>query len=225
VPDIIARFPLTNWKSHPLRPDGDAAGGQRDQSAQRATVKPDDSYVRSEAPAWEGRSHGWGRFQSAVRELHFPRGLRIAAGAEERGGPKVAHGAFQYGGFAAGRKSAGAAELVLIWESEARFGCRPGRGAYRIRLAKRLSRNEEGSRQRRSWAIQQPRLLYDTALFGAVNNVTDERRTIHLGIDLFGSGFRQRRVRALEGVVHALANNTREGLRAGVILRHVRRGP
>lgn len=50
------------------------------------------------------------------------------------------------------------------------------------------------------------RLLYVSPLFGQGESATDERRTIHLGVDLFvppGS-----RVRApLDGVVHILANN------------------
>lgn len=65
------------------------------------------------------------------------------------------------------------------------------------------------------------RLLYTSALFGASDNPTDERRTIHLGMDLFvdpGTGVHA----PLEGVVHVLANNS-EPLDYGplVILRHV----
>lgn len=66
----------------------------------------------------------------------------------------------------------------------------------------------------------EPRLLYTSPLFGASENPTDERRTIHLGIDLFGAPGTP--VRApLEGVVHAVAVNTAP-LDYGplVILRH-----
>lgn len=64
------------------------------------------------------------------------------------------------------------------------------------------------------------RLLYNSPLFGASANPTEERRTIHLGIDLFappGSAVRA----PLDGVVHALAIN-RAPLDYGpvVILRH-----
>ena len=48
--------------------------------------------------------------------------------------------------------------------------------------------------------------LYPSALFGASENPTNERRTIHLGIDLFvepGTGLHA----PLDGVVHILANN------------------
>jgi 4-aminobutyrate aminotransferase-like enzyme/Ser/Thr protein kinase RdoA (MazF antagonist) len=64
------------------------------------------------------------------------------------------------------------------------------------------------------------RLLYTSPLFGAGENPTEERRTIHLGIDLFASAGTP--VHApLDGIVHAAANNTAP-LDYGplVILRH-----
>ncbi len=66
----------------------------------------------------------------------------------------------------------------------------------------------------------EPRLLYTSPLFGAAANPTDERRTVHLGIDLFavpGTPIHA----PLEGVVHSVAINTAP-LDYGpvVILRH-----
>jgi 4-aminobutyrate aminotransferase-like enzyme/Ser/Thr protein kinase RdoA (MazF antagonist) len=64
------------------------------------------------------------------------------------------------------------------------------------------------------------RLLYTSPLFGASENPTDERRTIHLGIDLFATPGTP--VHApLDGLVHAVAINTAP-LDYGplVILRH-----
>jgi 4-aminobutyrate aminotransferase-like enzyme/Ser/Thr protein kinase RdoA (MazF antagonist) len=64
------------------------------------------------------------------------------------------------------------------------------------------------------------RLLYTSPLFGTSENPTDERRTIHLGIDLFATPGTP--VHApLDGVVHAVAINTAQ-LDYGplVILRH-----
>jgi 4-aminobutyrate aminotransferase-like enzyme/Ser/Thr protein kinase RdoA (MazF antagonist) len=64
------------------------------------------------------------------------------------------------------------------------------------------------------------RLLYTSPLFGASENPTDERRTIHLGIDLFATP--DTPIQApLDGVVHAVAINTAP-LDYGplVILRH-----
>jgi 4-aminobutyrate aminotransferase-like enzyme/Ser/Thr protein kinase RdoA (MazF antagonist) len=67
----------------------------------------------------------------------------------------------------------------------------------------------------------EPRLLYTSPLFGASDNPMDERRTVHLGIDLFAAPGTQ--VHApLDGVVHAVAINTAP-LDYGplVILRHI----
>jgi 4-aminobutyrate aminotransferase-like enzyme/Ser/Thr protein kinase RdoA (MazF antagonist) len=66
----------------------------------------------------------------------------------------------------------------------------------------------------------EPRLLYTSPLFGASENPTDERRTVHLGIDLFAAPGTPIRA-PLDGVVHAVAINTAP-LDYGplVILRH-----
>jgi 4-aminobutyrate aminotransferase-like enzyme/Ser/Thr protein kinase RdoA (MazF antagonist) len=66
----------------------------------------------------------------------------------------------------------------------------------------------------------EPRLLYSSALFGDNANPTEERRTIHLGIDLFvppGANVRA----PLDGVIHTVADN-RAPLDYGpvVILKH-----
>src|SRR5262249_14635487 len=52
----------------------------------------------------------------------------------------------------------------------------------------------------------EPRLLYTSPLFGDSSNPTDERRTVHLGIDLFvaaGSTV----YAPLDGTIHTVANN------------------
>ncbi len=66
----------------------------------------------------------------------------------------------------------------------------------------------------------EPRLLYTSPLFGASENPTDERRTVHLGIDLFAAPGTPIYA-PLAGVVHAVAINTAP-LDYGplVILRH-----
>ena len=66
----------------------------------------------------------------------------------------------------------------------------------------------------------EPRLLYTSALFGNSSNPTEERRTVHLGIDLFVSAGSN--VHApLDGIVHIIADNPAP-LDYGpvVILRH-----
>src|SRR5256884_3811050 len=66
----------------------------------------------------------------------------------------------------------------------------------------------------------EPRLLYTSPLFGASGNPTDERRTIHLGMDLFvepGAPLSA----PLDGVVHIVANNSApQDYGPLVILRH-----
>jgi len=66
----------------------------------------------------------------------------------------------------------------------------------------------------------EPRLLYTSPLFGASENPTDERRTVHLGIDLFAAPGTLIRA-PFDGVVHTVAINTAP-LDYGplVILRH-----
>jgi 4-aminobutyrate aminotransferase-like enzyme len=52
----------------------------------------------------------------------------------------------------------------------------------------------------------EPRLLYTSTLFGKSGNPTDERRTLHLGIDLFvPAGCNV--YAPLDGTIHAVANN------------------
>ena len=53
----------------------------------------------------------------------------------------------------------------------------------------------------------EPRLLYTSPLFGVSENPTDERRTVHLGIDLFAAPGTSIHA-PLDGVVHAVAINT-----------------
>jgi 4-aminobutyrate aminotransferase-like enzyme/Ser/Thr protein kinase RdoA (MazF antagonist) len=53
----------------------------------------------------------------------------------------------------------------------------------------------------------EPRLLYTSPLFGASENPTDERRTIHLGIDLFAAPGTPIHA-PLDGIVHAVSINT-----------------
>jgi 4-aminobutyrate aminotransferase-like enzyme len=66
----------------------------------------------------------------------------------------------------------------------------------------------------------EPRALYTSALFGATSNPTSERRTVHLGMDLFVEAGTPLRA-PLDGVVEVVANNSAP-LDYGpvVILRH-----
>jgi Ser/Thr protein kinase RdoA (MazF antagonist) len=190
-------------------------------SAQRATVKPDDRYVRiSERPAGEAlerleKIHP--RFaeyafrdacgleavpQSSALKKWLAENAHAAAtvlDADLRTAPSVVFD-FSVGSRFLGADPAAADPALIserIFAELKRAGASVGVGRY-----------------------DEPRAIYTSSLFGASRNPTDERRTIHLGIDLFvqaGSAVRA----PLDGVVHATANNS-AALDYGpvVILRH-----
>src|SRR5216683_2792062 len=190
-------------------------------SAHRKTVKPDDPYVTvSEAPAWEvlerlGKIHprfAHYTFRAACGLPPVPQGekvkrwLRANAGSASsilesdlRTAPTVVFDLSAGGTFLGADPSAAVTPAVTekIFHEIKRAGAVAGIGRY-----------------------DEPRLVYTSPLFGASGNPTDERRTIHLGIDLFvepGAPLRA----PLDGVVHILANNSAP-LDYGplVILRH-----
>ena len=189
-------------------------------SAQRASIKPDDSYVTvSEGPAWEALAR-WA-------EIH----------------PRFAHYTFRE---ACGLDAVPQSELVRKWLTDMTksaasildvdlrtapsmvfdlsigstfLGADPAAADPAV-LADRII-----AEMKRAGAIvgvgryDEARAIYMSSLFGSGSPV-DERRTIHLGIDLAvrtGSAVRA----PLEGEVHALANN-QAPLDYGpvVILRH-----
>ncbi|HXN51303.1 MAG TPA: aminotransferase class III-fold pyridoxal phosphate-dependent enzyme [Candidatus Acidoferrum sp.] len=190
-------------------------------SAQRATVKPDDYYVRiSERPAWEalGRlakihprfAHYTFREacgleavpQSSALKKWLAENAHAAASvldADLRTVPSLVFD-FSVGSKFLGADPAAADPAVLterIFAEMKRAGAAVGVGRY-----------------------DEARAIYSSALFGAGANPTDERRTIHLGIDLEvrpGSAVRA----PLDGIVHAMAHNE-AALDYGpvVILRH-----
>ena len=189
-------------------------------SAQRATVKPEDAYVTvSEGPAWEALERLAGihpRFAEYV--------FRAACGL-----PPVPQTRALQEWLA---KNAGAAASVLDVDLRTApslvfdfsvgstfLGVDPVRAdpaamGERIFGAMKCAVAEVGIGR-----YDEARAIYSTALFGS-GSAVDERRTIHLGIDLLvqpGSAVRA----PLEGQVHALANNDAP-LDYGpvVILRH-----
>jgi 4-aminobutyrate aminotransferase-like enzyme/Ser/Thr protein kinase RdoA (MazF antagonist) len=196
-------------------------------SAKRATVKPDDAYVTvSEAPAWEALER--------LAEIH-PRfalyTFRKACGLV----PVPKNGAVEKWLAANLRATAPLLDVDLRTAPVVAFDLGVGSGflgadpaaAEMEPLADRIF--AELKKARASIGIgryNEARLLYTSPLFaanngkGASSNPTEERRTIHLGIDLF-AGPGTAIYAPLEGVVHALANNA-AALDYGpvVILRH-----
>jgi 4-aminobutyrate aminotransferase-like enzyme/Ser/Thr protein kinase RdoA (MazF antagonist) len=189
-------------------------------SAYRKTVKPEDPYVTvSEAPAWEAlerlaRIHprlAHYTFRSACGLPPVPQGEKICRwlgtnansftsilDMDVRTAPgkvfDLSVGSTFLGADPAAFETSTLTEK--IFHEMKRAGASFGVGRY-----------------------DEPRSLYSSSLFGS-GHLTEERRTVHLGIDLFvepGASLRA----PLEGVVHALADNSAP-LDYGpvVILRH-----
>jgi len=190
-------------------------------SAHRKSLVPDDPYVTvSEAPAWEALEK--------LQTIH----------------PRFAHYAFRAAcGFSAvphekkveqwiRAHAAGAASVLdidlrsatsLVFDLSAGstfLGADP-----RAAETPHLTASIFAAMKRANAAVgvgryNEPRLLYTSPLFASSGNPTEERRTVHLGIDLFaapGTGVRA----PLDGVVQAVAKNIAP-LDYGhvVILRH-----
>jgi 4-aminobutyrate aminotransferase-like enzyme/Ser/Thr protein kinase RdoA (MazF antagonist)/murein DD-endopeptidase MepM/ murein hydrolase activator NlpD len=196
-------------------------------SALRATVKPDDSYVTiSEAPAWEALAR---LAEIHPRFAHYK--FREACGLA----PVPKSGAVQKWLAASAGSPASlldvdlrtAASLVLDLSVGSTFlGADPSAAEMDALTAKIF---DELKKARVSVGIgryNEARPLYTSPVFavnsanGTSGNPTEERRTVHLGIDLF-AGPGTAVYAPLEGVVHTLANNT-GALDYGplVILRH-----
>jgi len=190
-------------------------------SAHRRSLVPDDPYVTiSEAPAWEALE------KLATIHPRFVRytfrdacGLRAVPQSE-----KVQRWLSSNAGSAASILEADlrtAPSVVFDLSVGSTFLGADPRAAETSTLSEAIFRKMK--RANASVGIgryNEARLLYTSPLFGASENPTDERRTIHLGIDLFAAPGTPIHA-PLDGVVHAVAINTAP-LDYGplVILRH-----
>jgi 4-aminobutyrate aminotransferase-like enzyme/Ser/Thr protein kinase RdoA (MazF antagonist) len=174
----------------------------------RKLLKPDDPYVTvSEASAWEALQR--------LAEIH----------------PRLAHYTFRAAcGLSAVPQSekvrdwlqANAGSAASILETEVRsapsmvfdlsvgstfLGADPGAAEPGKLTQKIFSEIKQAGANFAVGRYDEPRSLYSSPLFGASGDPTAERRTIHLGIDLFVE--QGTPVRApLDGVVHIVANNS-----------------
>ena len=177
-------------------------------SAHRKSLKPGDPYVTiSEEPAWEALER-WAQIHPRFAHYVF----RQACGL-----PPVPEAKDVAAWLSANAKSFSslldvdlrtAPSLVLDLSVSSTFlGAEPSSGA-----AGPLTERIFGEMKRSGVSVavgryDEARLLYTSGLFGDPGNPTEQRRTIHLGLDLFvepGTPLRA----PLQGVVHALANNT-----------------
>jgi len=190
-------------------------------SARRASVKPDDAYVTiSEAPAWEALAR---LAQIHPRFAHYT--LREACGLP----PVAKTGAVRKWLTAHATSAASLLDVNLRGAPSVIFdlgvgsvflGADPSAAETEALSEKIFAELKKARVSAGVGRYNEPRALYTAPLFGAGGNPTDERRTIHLGIDLFvapGSAV----YAPLEGVVHAVANNTAaQDYGPVVILRH-----
>lgn len=176
-------------------------------SAHRKALKPDDSYVTvTEAPAWE-----------ALERLAkiFPRyatyAFRAACGLAPMEKAGAVRGYLKKVAVTAGPiiECDLRTEPVTVLDlsvGSAFLGADPRAAeAANLTAAIQAELKKTGARVAVG-RYDEARLLYKTPQFGASKNPTDERRTVHLGIDLFvepGTPLRA----PLPGVVHLLANN------------------
>jgi len=174
-------------------------------SAHRKSLKPDDAYVTvSEAPAWEALER-WARVFPRFASYAF----RAACGLAPIAKAAAVESYLAKSGVASILEADLRTEPCVVLDlsvGSAFLGADPSSSE-----AAQLSAAIAGELKRSGARVavgryDEARLLYSALQFGASKNPTDERRTIHLGIDLFvepGTPLRA----PLAGVVHILANN------------------
>ena len=190
-------------------------------SAHRKTIKPDDPYVTvSEAPAWEALER---LAKIHPRFAHYT--FRAACGLPPvPQGEEIKRWLEVHAGSAASilDVDVGTAQSVVFDLSVGStfLGADPCASETAILSEKIFREMKRAGASVGVGRYDEPRLLYSSPLFGSAGNPTSERRTIHLGIDLFAEQGTTLHA-PLDGVVHIVANNS-SPLDYGplVILRH-----
>lgn len=190
-------------------------------SAHRKTVVSDDPYVTiSEAPAWETLEK-WGKVHP--RLAHYT--LRQACGYE----PVPQSKKIQHWLTSQSKSAASILETdlriapctVLDLSVGSTFLGADPKVAEAMNLTEVISRKlNDAAASVAVGRYDEPRLLYNSPLFGSRANPTDERRTIHLGLDLFDAPGTPIHA-PLDGIVHrVVVNNAPLDYGPLVILRH-----
>jgi 4-aminobutyrate aminotransferase-like enzyme/Ser/Thr protein kinase RdoA (MazF antagonist) len=176
-------------------------------SAHRKTIKADDAYVTvSEAPAWEALER-LAKINGRFAHYTFRHACGLSAVPQnekmQRWLEKNSRDAASL--FDTDLRTAPNVVLDLSVGSEF-LGANPGESETPA-LARKISELlEEAKVSIGIGRYNEARLLYNSPLFGGDASPLEERRTIHLGMDLFvepGSAIHA----PLDGVVHTLANN------------------
>ncbi len=177
-------------------------------SAHCKTLKPDDPYVTvSEAPAWEALERlakihprfAHYTFRAACGISPVPQGEKIKRWLEARAGSAASILDVDL------RK---ARSLVFDLSAGSMFLSADPSAAETLALTEKIFHAMKcADASVGVGRYDEPRLLYTSPLFGASGNPTEERRTIHLGMDLFVEPG-ARLSAPLDGVVHIVANNS-----------------
>lgn len=189
-------------------------------SAHRKKTKPEDAYVTvSEAPAWDALER-WAKVHPRFAQYTF----RAACGLEPMPGANAVRAWLgTHGGETASIVPQNLRrDPVIVFDlsvGSAFLGADPREGEAARLAEKTFGAMRDLGAKAGIGRYNEARMLYASPLFGS-KKATDERRTIHLGIDLCVEPGTEIRA-PLDGVVHALANN-RAGLDYGpvVILQH-----
>jgi 4-aminobutyrate aminotransferase-like enzyme/Ser/Thr protein kinase RdoA (MazF antagonist) len=174
-------------------------------SAQMKTKSADPYVTISEAPAWEALERWLGihprlahyRFREACGLSPVPHAARVTAWLATQDAAPLLPAALLR-----------TAPVLDLGVGSRLLGADPAAAQTEA-----LTRTIFGAMERAGAAVavgryDEPRLLYSSALFGE-GAAIDERRTVHLGIDLFVAP--RTEVHApLDGVVHVVANNQAE---------------
>jgi len=177
-------------------------------SAHRKTIKPDDPYVTvSEAPAWEALERlakihprfAHYTFRAACGLPPVPQGEEIKRWLEVQAGSAASILDVDVGT---------AQSVVFDLSVGSTFlGADPCASETAILSEKIFREMKRAGASVGVGRYDEPRLLYSSPLFGSAGNPTSERRTIHLGIDLFAEQGTTLHA-PLDGVVHIVANNS-----------------
>jgi len=176
-------------------------------SARRKSLKPDDPYVTvSEGPAWEGLER-LAKIFPRFANCTFRAACGLAPIAKAAGVEAFLKKAATTAASILDCDLRKEPSVVLDLSVGSTFLGADSSASETPNLIAAISveRKKSGARVAIG-RYDEPRLLYSAPQFGASKNPTDERRTIHLGIDLFvepGAALHA----PLAGTVHLLANN------------------
>ena len=191
-------------------------------SAHRKTIKTEDAYVTiSEAPAWEALER-LAKINGRFAHYTFRQGCGLSPVPQNE---KVRQRLEKNGRDAASLFDADlrtAPNIVLDLSVGSEFLGADPRDSEAPALTRKISAlMEEAKVSIGAGRYDEARLLYSSPLFGADASPLEERRTIHLGMDLFAEPGGASIHAPLDGVIHTLANNAAP-LDYGplVILRH-----